>query len=227
MRIPDQRSDACFRGRKLDWLHARFVAPALSEDGAAALVLSSNLERRVPAVAMIAFVARRPRAGRSRWRRSARPGRPGSNSRLTIGDACAAPPSRQPHRAPARSAPERSGLLRVSPAAAHAHSLLETAVRDAVRHRRAREPSSPGGAAAPAYIGTDRAPSVVTSAPLAAICEPPALVGSGRGEEEPSGRCLGSGADPLPARVSRAQPGSRRPARRCADRRSRSRPAWC
>jgi hypothetical protein len=146
---------------------------------------------------------------------------------LSLRGACLASASRQPHRAPARSAPERSGLLRVSPAAAHAHSLLETAVRDAVRHRRAREPSSPGGGAAPAYIGTDRAPSVVTSAPLAAICEPPALVGSGRGEEEPSGRCLGSGADPLPARVSRAQPGSRRPARRCADRRSRSRPAWC
>jgi hypothetical protein len=38
------------------------------------LVQSPNLERRVPAVAMLAFVARRPRAGRSRWRHTRRPG---------------------------------------------------------------------------------------------------------------------------------------------------------
>ena len=88
-----------------------------------------------------------------------------------------------------------------------------------------RRPTWP--ATAGRYLHKSAILRVASRALLTATCEPPALIGSGRGEEEPSGRCLGSGADPLPARVSRAQPGSRRPARRCADRRSRSRPAWC
>jgi hypothetical protein len=84
--------------------------------------------------------SRRSHGGRALGRRSDRPGRPSWDARLTaaafprrrrrsqrwpssaptrrfsrLGHAGAAPPSRQPHRAPARSERERSGLLRAPP----------------------------------------------------------------------------------------------------------------
>ena len=73
-----------------------------------------------------------------------------------IVDGGAAPPSRQPHRAPARSERERSGHLRARPTAADTHPPLVAAVNSVPAQRRRARSCTPSYRLNPSASGSGR-----------------------------------------------------------------------